>query len=810
MKLCNKKLLTIGILVLCIASLGFVGAVSAGELSLSIDPKSPVIGTNGVDVKFTISPYNENSNYNTSAKYSDGNPFTLTIGKPNMNPFTQTFTEANTYIITVNEVDNEGTIVNTGSVEVVVNNPVTEIKSVALTLTEPKAGDKKITTATATSSTATSADADTIDRPTVSWSSDSTKDEFEAGKKYDATITVEAKGNYQFTDSTKVTLNGKTEIPDKSSDNKKIIIKKSYNLPATEDGSSKPVINSFTPNTTEGNKPLTVKFTYDIGNMNSGTVSLFQQQGNAPGTSDTQLKTLQYDSQIKYFTYTFESGGTFNVYLNVKNEKGNETISNVETIKVTTVAEPTNITSIDLKLTPPAIDGTPATKNQVTCTGGVQCDIIEWSTDGNFKSVLPSDATFEADKTYYARVTLSNTSNYKFTSSIPSTITVNGNKYASSNVNAEFKNQKLVVYLKCFDKTSAEISSVSATVTAPFSGETPDTEAVSGNEKLYSVYSTAWYAEGSSTPMKSLDTFEANTAYSVNITLKAVDTKKIFDTSLNTSDATINGNHVSYLKRNSDTEIVISYVFPKTAKLAGPEITFSISPTSPKIPSNANTVTVTYSYTITGNPTEATLFFGDIGSSEIDLGTATNGVITGTKTHEFNSIGSFTAYVSARNANGPSSKDITFSVGQDVLAAIIEAGPLSGTAPLSVTCNDKSSGTIMTRTWNFGDGSVASHETSTSHTYTSPGTYTITLTVSDGRDTSTATKVITVTEAKKQETTTPEKEPKEPVDYEPFFTIGDVEVPSPIDLIAEFVRLFQSMFDFDNYHIFSNETTEDE
>ena len=52
----------------------------------------------------------------------------------------------------------------------------------------------------------------------------------------------------------------------------------------------------------------------------------------------------------------------------------------------------------------------------------------------------------------------------------------------------------------------------------------------------------------------------------------------------------------------------------------------------------------------------------------------------------------------------------------------------------------------LTFSWNFGDGNVGNGLT-TSHTYSQPGDYGATLTVSDGTYEATATKVITVVDA---------------------------------------------------------------
>nr|WP_321464463.1 PKD domain-containing protein [uncultured Desulfobulbus sp.] len=82
----------------------------------------------------------------------------------------------------------------------------------------------------------------------------------------------------------------------------------------------------------------------------------------------------------------------------------------------------------------------------------------------------------------------------------------------------------------------------------------------------------------------------------------------------------------------------------------------------------------------------------------------------------------------------------------DTLQAVIEATPLTGTVPVTVNFSAASStGTVSQYLWDFGDGSVASTNT-ISHEYTSSGTYTAQLTVTDDAGSSnTATTAITLT-----------------------------------------------------------------
>jgi len=73
------------------------------------------------------------------------------------------------------------------------------------------------------------------------------------------------------------------------------------------------------------------------------------------------------------------------------------------------------------------------------------------------------------------------------------------------------------------------------------------------------------------------------------------------------------------------------------------------------------------------------------------------------------------------------------------------ASPTSGTAPLTVNFADTSTGEpTPTPSWNFGDGSPVDTSSAPSHTYTSPGTYTVVLTATNTVGSDTEQAVITV------------------------------------------------------------------
>jgi PKD repeat protein len=78
----------------------------------------------------------------------------------------------------------------------------------------------------------------------------------------------------------------------------------------------------------------------------------------------------------------------------------------------------------------------------------------------------------------------------------------------------------------------------------------------------------------------------------------------------------------------------------------------------------------------------------------------------------------------------------TYAAGNGIPVARATATPTSGSAPLTVAFDGRSSsdpdGDLLTYDWDFGDGSAHSSAANPTHTYASAGTYTARLTVDDG------------------------------------------------------------------------------
>jgi trimeric autotransporter adhesin len=104
-------------------------------------------------------------------------------------------------------------------------------------------------------------------------------------------------------------------------------------------------------------------------------------------------------------------------------------------------------------------------------------------------------------------------------------------------------------------------------------------------------------------------------------------------------------------------------------------------------------------------------------------------------------------------ANDPTNHDTywtrTISLGGTTppppgVVASFTATPTSGTAPLDVKFTDASTGSPTSWSWDFGDG-ASSTEQSPTHTYSTPGTYTVKLTAGNGASSNTVEKLNLIT-----------------------------------------------------------------
>ncbi|MHB1137550.1 MAG: PKD domain-containing protein [Microthrixaceae bacterium] len=142
---------------------------------------------------------------------------------------------------------------------------------------------------------------------------------------------------------------------------------------------------------------------------------------------------------------------------------------------------------------------------------------------------------------------------------------------------------------------------------------------------------------------------------------------------------------------------------------------------------------------------------GTIVATEWDFGDGSPLDTAASPTHTYTAVGSYIASLTVTDDQGDSSTDtLQIDVVSNVAPVASATGtPTVGKSPLVVSFSsagsDDADGTIEAIEWDFGDGSPVDTSASPFHTYTSPGSYTATLTVTDDNgDTDTATVAVTV------------------------------------------------------------------
>ncbi|HJJ38790.1 MAG TPA: PKD domain-containing protein [Methanocorpusculum sp.] len=338
-------------------------------------------------------------------------------------------------------------------------------------------------------------------------------------------------------------------------------------------------------------------------------------------------------------------------------------------------------------------------------------------------------------------------------------------------------------------QTLTTLSTVNLEIAAPEAGKTPATS-VTGTGII--SQSVEWSPSDSP--------FKGSTEYTVTIIVENA-SGYVFPSSKPT--VKVNGKTVDAGKVSlSGNELTIEHKFSATGNTDKPGVTLTAEPTNPVIKSGQNSATVQFTYKITGDYDNASIDFGDGAESPISTSKS-----SGTISHPYASEKTYKVTLKAANANGVAATDpLSISVTKEIFKASFDASLLSGEAPLKVLFTDTSTGTtgkIIQRSWDFDDGTTVTSQTSVTHTFEKEGTYYVQLFISDGINQDSERKTITVTK-KGSDTESPAAD----IEYEPFILIGDVGIPSPFDLIAEFIRLFQEMLNFDNYTIFNfnNET----
>nr|WP_232308773.1 PKD domain-containing protein [Methanosarcina lacustris] len=183
----------------------------------------------------------------------------------------------------------------------------------------------------------------------------------------------------------------------------------------------------------------------------------------------------------------------------------------------------------------------------------------------------------------------------------------------------------------------------------------------------------------------------------------------------------------------SNTVTKTSYIIVGTTAAQKPVAAFSASPTSGNSPMD-----VTFADSSTGTPTTWSWNFGDGATSAIQ-----------NPKHTYSTAGTYTVTLTATNAAGSNTVTksgyiIVGTTAAQTPIAAFSASPTSGNSPLDVTFTDSSTGTPTAWSWNFGDGTNSAIQ-NPKHTYSTAGTYTVTLTATNAAGSNTATKTSYIT-----------------------------------------------------------------
>lgn len=159
----------------------------------------------------------------------------------------------------------------------------------------------------------------------------------------------------------------------------------------------------------------------------------------------------------------------------------------------------------------------------------------------------------------------------------------------------------------------------------------------------------------------------------------------------------------------TSTKTVLITVNPPSA----PVVSTKATSTSGKIP-----LQVQFTATNTGGPVTAWSWsFGDGSTSTLQ-----------NPRYTYTVAGIYPATLTASGPGGTSVRTITITANAPAPVAAFTATPTVGSAPLDVQFTNRSTGTISSFYWDFGDGSTSSVQ-SPQHTYAQPGSYTARLTV---------------------------------------------------------------------------------
>jgi len=151
--------------------------------------------------------------------------------------------------------------------------------------------------------------------------------------------------------------------------------------------------------------------------------------------------------------------------------------------------------------------------------------------------------------------------------------------------------------------------------------------------------------------------------------------------------------------------------------------------------SGVASLTVVFTNTSTGDYDTSAWDFGDGGTSSVEH-----------PTHAYDSPGVYTVTLTVTGDGGQDTETkVSYITVYAPVNAAFSGTPTSGVASLTVSFTNASSGDFTTCAWTFGDGGTSNVCTPPAYTYSAPGVYTVSLTVSGPGGSDTETKLDYIT-----------------------------------------------------------------
>ncbi|MBI4267984.1 MAG: PKD domain-containing protein, partial [Chloroflexi bacterium] len=149
------------------------------------------------------------------------------------------------------------------------------------------------------------------------------------------------------------------------------------------------------------------------------------------------------------------------------------------------------------------------------------------------------------------------------------------------------------------------------------------------------------------------------------------------------------------------------------------------------LPNGIPPVSINFTDSSTGNPTNWLWSFGDNSTSTLQ-----------NPSHIYAAPGTYTVNLTASNLAGVSYSSTLLGISPN-LTANFTPSVFSGIAPLSANFTDTSIGNIESWLWDFGDNSTSASQNATK-TYNTPGSYTVSLAVTDAVGSAGTSQVVNV------------------------------------------------------------------